>query len=246
MLPPEPQGMEGNGLGEVPGKALEGKDAATLHPLGGQTGRVVVFLVKALVGPLLSPQAPGVGACSCCACCSPPALGASSGAGHLDVRSGEASGKATRPCPCPAVLLWCHRSHPPSSPCVCPPGATEHCLQQPLCTQRSLEMGISLSPGQLAGWGGESGWRRGFRGGCTWANWHHSPWGGHCEVSISLSFQEPAFVGGDPPLVWPCQETPIPAQGPPLAPELPGEQLGEGPGPGGEKGPSRQRHGGLG
>lgn len=55
MLPPEPQGMEGNGLGEVPGKALEGKDAATLHPLGGQTGRVVVFLVKALVGPLLSP-----------------------------------------------------------------------------------------------------------------------------------------------------------------------------------------------
>ncbi|XP_046938052.1 small integral membrane protein 10-like protein 2A isoform X1 [Lynx rufus] len=34
-------------------------------------------------------------------------------------------------------------------------------------------------------------------------------------VMLNVRLQEPVFVGGDPPLLWPCQETQIPAQGRP-------------------------------
>ncbi|XP_032187275.1 small integral membrane protein 10-like protein 2A isoform X1 [Mustela erminea] len=65
-------------------------------------------------------------------------------------------------------------------------------------------------------------------------------------VMLNVRLQEPVFVGGDPPLPWPGRETTIPAQRRPLGPVLPGELRGKGPSPGGEKGPSRQRHRPLG
>lgn len=90
-----------------------------------------------------------------------------------------------------------------------------------------------LSGGQLSGWGGRAGGEEACRGGDTWGHRDLSEWGGSSQVSVSffqaLVLQEVtrSFSGL--------------LQGGKVGPELPGEQPREGPDPGGEEGPSRQR-----
>lgn len=124
-------------------------------PLWGQTGRVVAFSAKPLVGPLLrplgSPQLPP----------SPRQNGLLSCVGGW----GAALGLFPLPSPSEGILgpdVWTFGDldewegcsalslppqsgssaiaatlHAPSGPYLCRPGATECRLQQPLCTQRS-------------------------------------------------------------------------------------------------------------
>lgn len=196
--------------------------------------------------PLLNPQASGVwaaasspvlGACSFCAWGSPPVLGASTGAGHLAIWRPRGVGRPLYPIPAAT-----RSPAPRSAPRSALPEPTKASSSSPCAPRGAREMGVSLSPGQLPMrlGSGQQVEQRLARRQPLGKGAPHSVgplWSLHLSV-----FQEPVFVGGDPPLPWPCRETAIPAQRRPLGPVLPGELLGKRPSPAGEKGPSRHRH----
>lgn len=152
-------------------------------PLWGQTGRVVVFLAKPLVGPLLrplgSPQLPPSPWQNCLLSCVGgwgaalglfPLPSPSEGIlgpgvwtfGDLDEWEG-CSALSLPPQPCSSAIAATQpRSTLPPAPTSAGQVARNAASSSPCAPRGARAMGISLSRGQLSGWGGESRWTRGL------------------------------------------------------------------------------------
>lgn len=213
-------------------------------PWGRPPGRMVVFLATHSPGlspsgssgpwgslqllvqpfadcllPCLWGQGP-LSACSCCPGCSPPpSLRTSPKALRLQTgKSGKDSSSLALPlgscCSTISAMLppalpgpsRCHRMPSPS------PGRPPAAHRVP---RGSGEMGISLSRGQLSGWVGRAEGEGACRGINSWGNGDLSGWRATLKSPSLSIFQELLCVGGDPPLLWPCQESQIAAQGRP-------------------------------
>lgn len=165
VVSPEHGGVEGNGLGEAQGRPREGpRGEKMLLPLSSTRWGA------AWKGGCVLGQSPGLSVSQHFAN-RPPAWSLRLGDCSLPATAGPVAPLSALLGHPPKLRIWGHRkagkvhsspalppsqpSQAPSSSSPCPPGVTAlDGLQQPPCPRGFGKVGISLSGGQLSGWGG--------------------------------------------------------------------------------------------